>query len=166
MLFDYSRAVHTKDWGPYHNFEQNSQWRVDLCARLMWEALCVGWWVPILPGPVVKDTHCAKLHEWCQQLGDPWFWRWTLMAVCHLGTLGTFCGFCLFVWAFLSVCVRFVWIFMFFNCWTKVLTKWRNCYLLSGCSALTDHMVRGCGGSSLNCRCFSLVMLDSTDILL
>lgn len=27
------------------------------------------------------------------------------MAVCHLGTLGMFCGFCLFVWAFLSVCV-------------------------------------------------------------
>lgn len=122
MLLDYSGGVHGKGLGqPFYSFEQNSQQRMNLCARLLWEASCAWWRVPVLPGPVGEGQ---PLCQATQMIPSAW---WPLVLGlnthgCHLGTLGSReCE----IHTNIVVC----------SCRLEVLTNPGNTCLLPGCPA-------------------------------
>lgn len=140
---------------PFYNFEQNLQQRVNLCAGLLWEASCAWWRVPVLPGPVGEGQ---PLCQATQMIPTGW---WPLVLElntrgCHLGSGEFFMGVLCESHTNIVAC----------SCRLEVLTNPGNTCLLPGCSAPgTVRWGAALGGSNLNCRRFSLLMLDSTDAL-
>lgn len=114
----------------------NSQWRVDLHARLTRSFLCL---VEGLCSPWPSRC-CAKLPRWYQQLGDPWVWAWTLMAVC----------------------VRLMWVSCFVTAGQKPLHTWEKPPSVQMLSSGRPH---GAVWPWPELQMFSPVVLGSANVL-
>lgn len=139
MLVSYSKGIH-KWFGTISHPWANCQWRVDLHGTHMRGFLCL---VEGLHSPWPSRC-CAKLHKWYQQLGDPRFWDWTIIAVC----------------------VRFIWILCFATAGQKPLqTRPGKNLLLSSCVAVAwaaDVPLQWC--LAVHIFCFTYLLIGTNVI--